>query len=258
MSWASKRQTKYLLIFLAFCALIAFAIIYPMISEKPTCQDGKQNGKETGVDCGGSCALICKDTVREPMVLWSRAFHLVGSNYNLVALIENQNKNASVRSISYEFKIYDTNNLLIGRKTGTTYIPTNRQFAVFESRFDAGSSDIKSVTFEFTEPFVWIKKDPGIESSPMVYIDNIKDETSKSDIPSLSARVKNESVEDLPMFDVVVILYDLEKNAINVSKTRKDGLRSGENTNVFFTWQESLGGKVMSKDLFIQVNPFSI
>jgi hypothetical protein len=258
MSWASKKRLKYISIFFIFFASIVFAIVYPMISEKPTCFDGKQNAKETGVDCGGNCSLICKDDATEPLVLWSRAFPLVDTNYNLVALIENKNKNAVAKSVAYEFKIYDTNNLLIGRRTGTTYIPANRQFAVFESRFDAGKNKVKSVIFEFTEPFVWIKKESSIESSPEIYIDNIKDETNRSDNPLLSARVKNESIHDLPMFDVFVILYDLEKNAINVSKTKKDGLKSGENTNIFFTWQESFESKVVSKDIFIQVNPFSI
>jgi hypothetical protein len=140
MSWASRRKIQYILGLLVFISLVVFAFIYPSLTKKPTCFDNKQNGDERGIDCGGSCNLFCSQDVSEPSILWSRAFHVVGNSYNLIALVENKNKNAAISSISYEFKVYDTNNLLIGRKVGTTYIPPNKQFAIFESRFDSGQN----------------------------------------------------------------------------------------------------------------------
>ena len=256
MSWASRRQFTYLFGLFAFFAIIIFIIIYPMITKKPTCFDGIQNGGEKGVDCSGSCDRVCSGEVSEPIILWSRAFPLTGNIYNLVALIENQNKNSGIKDIPYEFKIYDTNNLLIGRKSGNTYIPPNKQFAIFESRFDAGQSQIKSVSFDFLPPFNWFKKEPTLDRLPIIVDSIVKGEDKKN--PSLTARVRNDSVYDIPGFDVVTILYDLNHNAINASKTYKGGLLSNTNIPISFTWPKEFSSEPVTQDIFTQINPFSV
>jgi len=123
MSWASRRQFKYFSGVVLFMALIIFLILIPVIFRKPTCSDNRQNGAEMGVDCGGSCSLMCDEEILAPVVLWSRAFHVVGNNYNLVAYAENRNKDSGVIKANYEFRIYDANNKLLGRREGSTFIP---------------------------------------------------------------------------------------------------------------------------------------
>jgi hypothetical protein len=255
MSWASRRQSTYLLGVFTFCALILLAILYPRLTQAPTCFDGKKNGTETGVDCGGGCARVCNAAVSEPLVIWKRAFNVSGSNYNLVALVENTNKNAGIKSINYEFRIYDTNNLLIGRRQGSTFVPPNQQFAVFEPRFDAGESEIKSVTFEFIAPFVWVTKAPTLQALP-VRVDNIVQGDDKSN-PSVTARINNDSIYDLPPFDVITILYDQDRNAITASKTHKEGLASNSSASLLFTWPQPLLEDPASRDILVQINPFT-
>ncbi len=256
MSWASKKKIKYASGFIFFILLIVFAFTYQIIFKNPTCSDGKLNGAETGIDCGGSCSLMCKEDVTSPVVLWSRAFPVVENNYNLVAMIENRNKNSGVVSASYEFRVYDTDNKLLGRKEGKTFIPPNQQFAVFESRFNAGENSIKSVAFEFTDPLVWVKKDPTLQKLP-IRINNIVFNDDK-DTPNLSAIVVNDSIYDIPEFDVIAILYDVDRNAINASKTHKSGLASNNNSPVIFTWPEVLSALPATKDVLILINPFSV
>lgn len=256
MSWASRRQFKYATGVFLFFGLIIFAFLYPVIFKKPTCFDKKQNGLETGIDCGGSCSVMCKEDVASPVVLWSRAFHVVENNYNLVALIENRNKNSGVISAPYEFKVYDINNTLLGRKEGKIFIPPNQQFAVFESRFNAGESSIRSVVFEFKEPLVWIKKEPTLQTLPIratnvVFVDD-------KDTPNLSATIVNDSIYDVPEFDVIAILYDADRNAINASKTHKTGLASNKSSQVIFTWPEIISPLPVTKDILISINPFSV
>jgi len=255
MSWASRRQSQYLLGLFGFFALIAFIIVYPILTRPATCSDGRRNGGESGVDCGGACQRICTVDTSEPVILWSRAFPVSNSNYNLVAFVENHNKAAAIASASYEFRIYDTNNLLIGRREGITFIPPNQQFAIFESRFDAGLGEVKSVLFEFTSPFVWIKKEPTIQTLP-IFIDNIiygEDKTS----PTLTARITNDSVYDLPAFDVITILYGTDGNAVNASKTHKDGLNTNANTPILFTWPLPFNQDPVTQDVLLQINPFT-
>jgi len=255
MNWAAQRRLQYLGgLFLVFCIII-FIFLIPVIWRKPTCTDGKKNGDEVGVDCGGSCELMCKEKVSDPLILWSRAFHVVGNTYNLVAYVENQNKNSGVIEANYEFRIYDTDNLLIGRRQGSTFIPPNKQFAIFEPRYDFGQSKVKSVSFEFTGPFTWIKKEPTINNLALF----VNDITIGNDIksPSLTATIKNESIYEIPSFEVVAILYDENHNAINASKTVKDGLRSNDSLPVFFTWPEAFTSTPVTEDVLISINPFT-
>lgn len=245
---------QYIFGILAVIGVVILIMIWPTITKKPTCFDGKKNGSESGVDCGGICQRVCTADVSEPVILWQRAFPVTGSIYNLVAFIENRNKSVAINKISYEFRVYDTNNILIGRRVGTTFIPPNQEFAVLEPRFDSGQSKIKSIVFEFTPPFVWLKKEPKINTLP-IKVENIllgDDKTS----PTLTAVINNESVYELPEFDVVAILYDINHNAINVSKTHKDGLPSNTKTPVLFTWPNPLGIDVATRDILVQINPF--
>jgi hypothetical protein len=256
MTWATKRKLQYLGGIFGIFIIVLFIFLYPIIFKKPTCFDGKQNGDEAGVDCGGSCMKMCLAKTSEPLVLWSRAFPVVGNFYNLAAYVENQNRNSAIENITYQFVAYDENNRMIGRREGQTFIPPNKQFAIFEPRFDAGQSKVKSVTFEFTEPFNWVKREPTINNLALL-VDNISMGQDKSN-PSLSAVVKNDSIYDIPSFDVIAILYDVNHNAINVSKTIKDGLHSNSSLPVFFTWPTVLASDPVVEDVLVSINPFSV
>ncbi|ETB63560.1 TPA: hypothetical protein DIC38_02530 [Candidatus Nomurabacteria bacterium] len=256
MSWASKRKTLYVSIVLGIIIIIIFAFIYPVIFKEPTCRDGKQNGSETGIDCGGACSLVCKEESRDPVVLWSRAFPVIDGNYNFVALVENKNRDASLMEVSYEFKAYDSSNKFIGRREGKTFLPPNERFAIFEPRFKALDGEIKTVSFEFVPPYVWFKKEPKIQSLP-IKVDNITLE-NESISPLLRARVVNDSNYDLPSFSVVAIVYNIDGNAINVSKTVKNGIKSGESIEVYFTWPVPFLETVVSFDVLPLFDPFTL
>lgn len=256
MSWASRRQFKYATGVFIFLGLIIFIFIYPYIFKDPTCSDGKKNGVETGIDCGGTCSLMCKEDISLPVVLWSRAFSVIENNYNLVAFVENRNRNSAVFEASYEFKIYDNNNVLLGRREGKTFIPPNQQFVVFEPRFNSGEAQIKTITFEFINQLIWVKKAPTLQTLPIKVNKIVFDDNKNTQ--TLSAVINNDSVYDLPEFDVIAILYDRDHNAINASKTHKDKLLSNTNLPVFFTWPEVLSAVPVIEDVLIQINPFSV
>ncbi len=256
MTWAAKRRWQYMGGLFGVFLIVLFIFLYPIIFKKPTCSDGNKNGDEIGIDCGGACTRMCLSQVSDPVVLWSRAFAIVPRIYNLVALVENQNKSSGVENASYEFRVYDINNRMIGRKEGVTFIPPNKQFAVFESQFDAGEALVKSVVFEFTGNLDWVKKAPSLNNLP-ISVDNVAMGADEKN-PSLSARIKNESIYDLPTFDIIAILYDIDHNAINASKTVRDGLTSGESVNVYYTWPEELSSTPLIKDVLVSINPFSV
>jgi hypothetical protein len=256
MSWASRRQFKYLTGFITVILLIVFAFTYKIIFKKPTCNDQKQNGTETGIDCGGSCSLVCPEVAQEPVILWSRAFPVIDNNYNLVAYVENRNMNSGIVSVNYEFRVYDSNNKLLGRREGSTFIPPNQQFAIFEPRFFAGENQLKSVAFQFTSPLVWVQKDPTLQKQSISVKNVIFDDNP--DTPTLSADIVNDSIYDIPAFDVIAILYDTNHNAINASGSHKERLMNNSSIPVTFTWPEVLSAYPVTKDVLISINPFAV
>lgn len=254
MSWAGRRRFTYFSIFMSVFILVLLWIFYPVIFKSPTCFDNKKNGDERGVDCGGSCSLICKADTKDPVILWSRAFPVAGTSYNLVAMVENPNIDGAIKEVSYEFKIYDNNHLLVGTKEGTTFLPANGQYAIFGPRFDAKDNNIRSVKFDFTGEINYHKKENTLNNLP-IKISNINYNIDKNST-TITALMSNSSIYNLPSYDIVGVFYDKDSNAINVSKTHKDGLKTNSKTNLTFTWPFGFSETPTSYDIIPMVNPF--
>jgi hypothetical protein len=255
MNWALRRQILDLFIFFGALGIFGFFIIYPFVNEGPSCTDGRQNGTETGPDCGGSCLKACLAETDPVSVLWSRAFKVLDGRYNAVAYLENHNQDKAVDKINYRFRFADENNIYIGKREGTAFIPPSGSFAIFEPAIELGNSVPVYTTFAFTEVPEWntVSQDK---------IDQLKILVSKIDLqtpdstPKLLATVKNSSLYEIPEVNVVAILYDTTGNAISVSKTFLEKLSGEEVRDITFTWPEPLSGTVVTKEILPMFNVF--
>lgn len=257
MTWALRRQILYILIVFVFLGVVGFLIIYPQLNKTPTCFDSKKNGDETGIDCGGSCSVACTEQVDEIKVSWSRIFEVVPGRYNAVAYLENHNKNTVINKISYRFRFADKNNVYIGKREGTTYVPPSGKFAVFEPAIDMGNSIPVYTTFEFTEAPVWIQVPEEKIDQIKILFSDIKLENEET-TPTLSAVIKNNSLFQIPELNVIAILYGASGNAVATSRTYLDVLHGEENLKVDFTWIEPFSEKVVSKEIIPIFNIFSV
>lgn len=255
--WALKRQAFYIGVLVLFFLFFGFLIIYPNLNKAPTCNDLKQNGNETGVDCGGSCAKACILEVDEISVLWARAFKVIPGRYNAVAYLTNHNKDTAIKKINYRFRFADANNVYIGKREGSTFVPPGGNFAVFDPGIDIGNSIPVYVTFEFTETPTWFQVSQEKINQLKVLISNIelKDETTN---PRLSATIKNNSLFTIPNINIIVILYDALGNAISTSRTSLNQIAPLENADINFTWPEPLPGVVVAKEIIPMYDIFSV
>ena len=257
MTWAFRRQFFYIIILVLFFSFFGFLIVYPSFNKPPTCTDSKQNGDETGVDCGRSCANACFAQVDEVSVLWARAFRVVPGHYNAVAYLENHNKNTAIDKITYRFRFADANNVYIGKREGSTYIPPSGKFAVFEPGIDIGNSIPVYVTFEFTQIPQWMTVSQEKINQLKVLVSNINlvgEDTS----PVLSATIKNNSLFTIKEMDVVAILYDVNHNAVSASRTYLDVLNPEETRVISFTWPEPFVTPIIVKEIIPIYNIFSV
>lgn len=257
LTWSSKRKLTYF--GFVFIILIGAAVIFlwPYFNQDPTCFDRKQNGDETGVDCGGSCLLVCTAENYRLVTLWSRAFPVTGGDYNLMAYVENQNRDSGIVKINYEFRVYDENNIFLARRDGSTFITSNDRTAIFEPGIQAGNRIPSRVDFTFTSVPVWVRVNREQRNALSVSVED----KVVSDIfttPKVSANVVNGTLIDMKNIDVVAILYDELDNVINVSKTFIPTLPKNSRSPVVFTWPRSFDKNPVRVDIFPQVNIFEL
>ncbi len=256
MNWAQKHQLKIFGgIFISIILVVAYLLI-PYLKQEPTCFDGKLNGSEFGIDCGGDCALICEEQAKDLIVLWSNAKEIVPGRYNALAYIQNQNPYAGVESISYEFNLYDKDNLLIKKRKGSTFIDANANTAIFEGAIDVGNRIPVRTTFAFTGDKPKWEKIGSRELSNVSVV--VKDKILKNEdtSPLLEATLLNGTLLSIKSFDVVAILYDKDGNMINSSGTFVDSLSGSTSKKVFFTWPEPFDTEVVSIEIIPRLDLF--
>ncbi|MDQ5883096.1 MAG: hypothetical protein QG654_7 [Patescibacteria group bacterium] len=257
LDWSSKRKLGYLGAFLFAIIGISIFILWPYFNQEPTCFDRKQNGDEAGIDCGGSCLLTCSADTYKLVTLWSRAFPVTGGSYNLMAYVENQNREAGISKINYEFRVYDEENIFMARREGSTFITSNDRTAIFEGGIEAGNRKPSRVDFTFTSVPVWLKINREQRNALSVSVED-KALSNPFESPKINANVVNNTLRNIEDLDIFVVLYDEEDNVINVSKTFVENLPKNSKLPIVFTWPEPLSKNPSRVDIFPQVNIFEL
>ncbi len=257
MTWSSKRQLLYLALFIVLIGILGLLIIIPIINKPALCTDGKQNGDEVGIDCGGSCTVFCSSQVSDVVVLWSRAFHVAGDRYNILAYIENQNPAAEIKDINYEFRLYDAENKFIGLRDGHTSISPNGRAAIFEPGVNVGNKIPKTTLFKFTSTPVWLKADLSVQNRAVLEV--VDKQLEQTDIaPRLTATIANNTIYNVQNIEFAAIIYDENDNAVAVSKTYLDAVPKNSKREIFFTWNEPLTGSVFKTEIIPKFDPTGV
>lgn len=257
MNWALKNQLKILAGVILVVLAVGLYIAWPYISREPTCFDGKQNGDEFGVDCGGACDLVCEAQAEELVVLWSNATEIVPGRYNAVAYIQNPNAFAGVSYIRYEFKLYDRDNLLIKKRTGSTFIDAKTNTAIFEGAIDVGNRIPARTTFSFLGGAPRWEKIGSRELSNISVVVRDRTLSNTDTTPLLEATLANGTLQEIQNFDVVAILYDANGNMINASSTYVDRLPGATTQKVYFTWPQAFDEQVETIEIIPRLDLFN-
>ncbi len=236
--WATRRKLIYISIAIIVLLVIVIIPSVFVLHKTPTCSDGIQNGDETGVDCGGSCQYLCSTEAVDPTVLWSRSFKVTDGIYSAVAYVENQNINSETWA-PYTFKLFDSQNNVIGERSGTTYIQKNKVVAVFEPNISTGGKVPARVSFEFSKKLEWHRN----AATPPDLVITQKVLSGEKDKPRIDAVVENKSLETAENVELVAIVYDNKENAIAASRTFVDSLGKDQDANVTFTWPQPFATK---------------
>lgn len=257
MTWASRRRLLIILIVLVVIGGISFWHYSPVVFRAPECTDGVQNGTETGVDCGGSCTTVCTSDIKLPTVSWSRSFAVTDSVYNAVAYVVNKN-DAGTRALPYEFRLYDTNDILVARRDGVALIPPLGRYAIVETGITVGTAKVLRTTFDFSAtPVLWEKipdaiKKLNLSTSAVTFYEN-------GPIPRLNALLTNTSpTATLRNTKVAAILYGADDNAVHVSQTFIQTLSPLASAPVSFTWPRAFDVPVVRYEIIPVIDVFDV
>ena len=215
-------------VFLLLFAGIAIAVFYKV----PTCNDQKLNQDEEGIDCGGSCLRICTVQVATPVVLFARPLSILGRT-DVIAYIQNPNKNAEAKNAPYSIELYGADAALITRVSGTVDIPAGKTVPLFVRAVTKGSLAARAFVTLPTDTIVW-NKTVGVYPSP-----EVKDASlSEGSAPRITATLQNTTFD--PFFEVraIGVAFDAEGNVIAASETLVPVLKAQSSFPITFTWNE--------------------
>ena len=152
--------------------------------------------------------------------------------YNTVAYIENPNQGAGVYDTAYQFKLYDSKNILIAERYGRTPMFPGKVFPIFESQIDTGNRIPVRTFFTFVSDFTWEK----IED-PTIGLEVISERVSNLETsPRVDAKVRNNTIYAKEDIVLVATLFDQTGNAFASSRTIVDRIEPDTELPIAFTW----------------------
>lgn len=253
MSWAQRRKTTYIVSILFVLTIIVSIVLFYALKKIPTCFDGRKNGDEQGIDCGGSCTILCRAQYSDPVIVWGPRWSKVLSSgtYSFLTYAQNPNIGAGAYNVSYVLSVYDANGILLYQKPGTTYIPPNNNFVIFEDNVNLFDKVPARTKLEFTGNPAWQK----IEGNELDITAISKDLINEDTKPKLLVTMKNSTLLPIQNIEVVAILYDADNNAIAFSRTKIDSIDKEGTTDIVFTWPEPFTAQVVRIDIVSKVLP---
>lgn len=242
--WAFKRRLAYGTFFASVLFLIGLYVYFQYFYHVPTCFDGVKNNEEVGVDCGGACVRMCSFELAPPTVRWARSFNVTGNLYNAVAYVENTNRLAASPELKYTFSLFDEDGLITER-SGSTILPPNSVYPIFEGRIDTGGRVPTRTFLDLEPPELWQPSEIGSEQFTIV---NRELENVDSN-PKLNAVVENQGLEEVKEVELVATIFDSKRTALTSSRTFIDNFAPRSEQRIVFTWPEPIATTIRSCEI---------
>jgi Mg-chelatase subunit ChlD len=239
--WAFWRRLQYSIGLFAILILIAIPVYFTYFDVEPTCFDSLQNGSEEGIDCGGACERFCLFSVEKPKALWVEAFRIVDGQYNVLAYVENRNKEIGTAELQYTFKVYDADGL-IAERTNVTVLPPDGVYPIFEGRIQTGTRVPTRTTIEFAEDAEWRVGNVGREQ----FMLERRELAAADSKPRLTAQVRNTALEEAQDVEIIATIFDSQKRPLTASRTFVEHFKGRTTEEVVFTWPEPIATTLRS------------
>tara|TARA_B100000508_G_scaffold140255_2_gene140703 strand:- start:10379 stop:11767 length:1389 start_codon:yes stop_codon:yes gene_type:complete len=241
-SWAFWRRVQYGLGFASFWGLIGVLIFFINFYEPATCFDLQMNGDETGVDCGGGCVRVCAAEVLPPQVVWAQSFEITDGQYNVVAYVENLNQTVATPEMPYTFELLN-NGTVVASKQGTTVLPPNSVYPVFEGRiFTDGKQEVTDTRLIIDTAEIWLPASAGRDQFRASDINLSGSDTR----PRLDVVLENTELVAAENIEVVATVFNDAGEPVTASQTFVERIPARSTQNIVFTWPNTIAKTVRS------------
>lgn len=253
----TKKRIVIIFIWIIFFVLI-FWLFYVVFRTKQTCFDGIKNQNEEDVDCGGVCSKKCKKMDAQALIVGETGV-LDGSTsgeYDFFGVVSNPNNLYGSEYFDYKIKFFDENGLVLGEKTGNSFILPGEKKYIIENNIALNKIPTRSeLTISNSK---WIEFNEQYEQPDLKIINKTFGEiTSGVGFYEAKGLVKNDSPYDFAIIKIKVILKDAEEKIIALNSTEMRTVRSGEIRDFRVFWPERFSGNVANPEMQIEVNIFN-
>lgn len=240
--WAFWRRVQYGAGVGVVLLIIFTGAYFKFFYTTPTCFDGRQNGGERGVDCGGACSRVCALGVIPPIVRWAQAFRVTEGQYNAVAYVENRNRGVGMPALSYTFTLYDDRGAVITTRSGTTPLPPDGLYPIFEGRIATGGKVPARTFIELAPADNWQGAAKGREQFEV----RSRELVGADGRPRLNTVIYNTSLEEEQNMEIVATIFDARGKALTASQSVIPRFAGREEQQVVFTWPEPIATTLRS------------
>jgi Mg-chelatase subunit ChlD len=241
--WAFWRRVEYALGATFLMTLVSVGVYYAFMYVGPTCFDRMANGDERGMDCGGVCTRVCRIDISAPKVLWVSPFKIMDGQYNIVAYIENANREVGTGMMPYTMTLSDAEGVIVERH-GTTVLPPDGTYPIFEGRVMTGTRipTEATIAFENEDDVVWV---PATIGRDQFFLEE-RDLTDADSAPRLTAQVRNELLEETREVEIVATIFNSSGKPLTAARTVVEYFRGRTTEKVVFTWPQPIATTLRS------------
>ena len=251
MNQYQKKQFTIATIFILVIIIIGLGIYFLIKPSASTCFDGIQNQKETDIDCGGPKCGPCEEA-EELVVISADFIPTFPSDFDLVAKVRNPNPDWGVETMNYKFNIYDSDNKLIGYKTGKTYLLPQETKYIIEQRMTIKMDPLK-VDIELSN-IIWQELEDFEEIE--IGIKDKRHEITEQGFNKVSGNIENKGSYDLNKIEIAALLFDEDDKLIAVGKTETRAILAGESRYFEIIWPYQVPEEVSSFEIKAYTNVF--
>lgn len=254
MEWSFVRKLKVIGIVGGVVIALFFLLFWNALFPVPTCFDGRENGGEQGRDCGGSCTLYCPAQMRLVKVISARSFPIATGIIHSVAFLEQTNREASARSVPYEFVYFDAEGKEIARRAGKTTVSAFGKFVIIETLIEVPSIPAYT-TFSFTQEPVWEKVSTLLAYPAVITKNSVA--TSFALGTRVTAEIENQTEYTFSDTFFSVLVYGNDGNVQAVSSVKVISLPAKQSTSLVATWPFRFREPVSKIEILPSLNPFT-
>jgi Mg-chelatase subunit ChlD len=240
--WAFWRRLVYGGGFATFWLMVGVVVYYANFYAPASCFDGVLNGSEVETDAGGSCIRIPASQTIPPTVAWAESFEVLPGQYNAAAYIENRNALAATPELRYRFVQYDDNGQIINEVPGSTILPPNSAYPVFEGRIDTGGRVVATTELVLEPVDIWL---PATKDATQFQTTNLNLQNSDTE-PRLDVMLSNTTLDDARDIEVVATIFNDAGDPVTASRTVIESFPAETSQNVVFTWRQPIARTIRS------------